>query len=53
MRAFGIGRGVVQDFCSPYEYILALSFLFFMHDPEAVAGTGITLIDGTVILALT
>jgi len=53
-RAFGIGRGVVQgDICSPYGYILALSFLFFMHDPEAVAGTGITLVDGTVIPALT
>jgi arginine deiminase len=53
-RPFDIQRGVVQgDICSPYMYILALAFLFFAHDPEAAAGTGVTLAGGIVVSALT
>ena len=53
-RSFNIRRGVVQgEICSPYTYILALAFLFFAHDPEAAAGTGVTLAGGIVVSALT
>jgi hypothetical protein len=31
---------VLGDICSPYEYIVALAFVFYEHDPEAVAGGG-------------
>ena len=47
---FAIRRGVVQgDIFSPYAYILALAFLFFKHDPEVAADTGVTIGGGIKI----